>query len=141
MFTFFTNIDLYDFWQSVARESSTVEVQSTESVIEKTLERSDGTQLKKFDEGISDGEIQKFMKFYLQLENKRRSLEGSRGSGGAPQYQNLSNVNIFNIFNSSHVGNLLTDPLHDSTSMSSNAIFNYFWTVQSPEIRNHLLST
>ena len=22
-----------------------------------------------------------------------------------------------------------------------NAIFNYFWTVQSPEIRNHLLST
>ena len=60
------------------------------------------------------------MKFYLQLENERRSLEGSRGSGGAPRYQNLSNVNIFNISNSSHVRNLLTDPLHDPTSMSSN---------------------
>ena len=78
-----------------------------------TSMKSDAAQLNEFDGVFSDVEMQKFMQFYLRMENEKRTFEGSLGSGGAPQYQNLSNVNIFNISNSTHVGNLLSDPTHD----------------------------
>ena len=91
------------------------EIQSIESV-DTAYHRSNVAQLNKFDGGFSDVEMQKFMKFYMQMENEKRSYE-SCGSGGAPQYQNLSNVNIFNISNSTHVGNLLSDPMHESSSL------------------------
>ena len=49
-----------------------------------TSMKSDAAQFNEFDEGFSDVEMQKFMQFYLQMENEKRAFEGSHGSGGAP---------------------------------------------------------
>ena len=77
--------------------------------------KNDAAQLGELEGGLSDAEMRKFMQFYLRMESEKRFLEGKRGNGGGSQYQNLSNVNIFNISNSAYVGNLLSDPTVSSS--------------------------
>ena len=60
------------------------------------------------DSTLTDSEMERFMQFYMKMEKARSRCDAQKESS-APQYQNLSNVNIFNISNSNHVGNLLSD--------------------------------